>query len=167
MNRMLAPPAPLAAGLILRQIRQDDLPLLSDFVHGLSPTTSYRRLLSGRTPTQEELRRWTAIDPSRECAIVALTSESGAERIVAVARYVTESADDTDFAIVVADAWQRRGLGRQLMRKLVDAARLHGIRTLSGITLSTNYAMISLARESGFHAKRLPDATTTLIVMDI
>jgi GNAT superfamily N-acetyltransferase len=154
-------------GLTLRQIRQDDLSLLSEFVHGLSPATGYRRLLSGRTPTQEELRRWTAIDPLRECAIVALAREIGLERIVGVARYVMESPDDTDFAIVVADAWQRRGLGRELMRQLIEAARSHGIRTLSGMTLSTNHAMISLAREFGFRATHLPDASTRMLVLDM
>ena len=152
---------------IFRSIRAADLPLLREFVSRLSPGTGYKRLLSGRTPTEEELRRWTAIDTSREGAVVAISSGPDGERFVGVARYVMESPHETDFAIVLADDWQGRGLGRDLMTRLINAAREHGVRKLSGITLSTNMAMRSLARALGFRALRTPDATVLMLSLEL
>ncbi|HYE39402.1 MAG TPA: GNAT family N-acetyltransferase [Ramlibacter sp.] len=148
------------APVTFRPIGAGDLQLLRQFVRGLSRETAYKRLLSGRTPTEEELGRWTAIDPSREAAVVATIEADGEECLIGVARYVMQSRDDTDFAIVVADAWQRRGVGRALMARLIDQAREHGIRRLAGITLASNGAMLSLAREFGFRLERQSMATT-------
>ena len=155
------------AALTLRPIRASDLPLLREFVRHLSRDTGYKRLLSGRTPTEEELRRWTAIDASREGAVVAIGNVAHGERLVGVARYVMESPDETDFAIVLADAWQGRGLGRELMAMLITAAREHGVRKLSGTALTTNVAMRSLARAMGFQATRLSDALAIMLSLDL
>jgi acetyltransferase len=157
----LSPPGP-AEDVTLRPIRAADLAALRSFVQGLSRETAYLRLLSGRTPTEEELRGWTAIDTAREGAIVAVTPHGGADRIVGVARYVRESPSDADFAIVIADAWQHRGLGKALLSRLVEAARKHGVRRLTGLTLPSNAAMLSLARSLGFRTMRQPGATTFL-----
>ncbi|KWT64512.1 MULTISPECIES: GNAT family N-acetyltransferase [unclassified Variovorax] len=153
--------------LHLRPIHPADLPLLREFVKHLSQDTGYKRLLSGRTPTEDELRRWSAIDVSREGAIVAIDKGPNGERLVGVARYVMQSPDETDFAIVIADAWQRRGLGRELMTRLIAAARAHGVRNLSGIALSTNFAMRSLARAMGFEAARMSDALAIKLSLDL
>jgi acetyltransferase len=54
--------------------------------------------------------------------------------------------------LVVADAWQGRGLGRRLMHGLIASARRRGVRQLVGTTLSDNAAMLALARALGFRA---------------
>src|SRR5262249_5129184 len=141
--------------VVIRAIRAADLPLLRSFVQNLSRDTSYQRLLSPRTPTEEELRRWTDIDPDREGAVVATTTDSvGRESLAGVARYVKEMQDSADFAIVLADAWQGKGLGRTLMVRLIAAAKEHGVRRLTGLTLASNIPMLLLARSLGFHTRR-------------
>src|SRR5690606_2838314 len=76
---------------------------------------------------------------------------SGAAAQVAVARYVLGEDEDTaEFAMVVTDAWQRRGLGLRLLERLMDVAFAAGVRELGGITLATNTPMIRLARRLGF-----------------
>jgi acetyltransferase len=152
------------AKLAIRQIRAADYPPMQAFVRTLSRETAYKRLMSTRTPSDDELRRWTDIDPSRECAWVALGSTPEGEQLVGVARYAMESPDQADFAIVLADAWQGRGLGRELLTRLVTTARERGVRTLSGTTLSENLGMQSLARRVGFRARRTAGAAfyTTL-----
>lgn len=155
------------AQVTFRSIRPGDLALLRGFVRELSRETAYRRLLSGRTPSEEELVRWTAIDAARETALVAMTGSGAGERMVGVARYVVQPPHDTDFAIVVADAWQGRGVGRALLERLVAGARARGVRRLSGLTLATNIPMLSLARALGFRARRQPDAFTTLLTLEL
>jgi acetyltransferase len=154
----------IPATATIRAIRADDYPLLRSFVRGLSRQTAYRRLMSGRMPPDEEIRRWAEIDEKRECALVALAEG----RIVGVARYATESPDETDFAVVLADAWQGKGLGRQLMERLIAEARRRGLRRLTGTTLSENVAMVALARSLGFTTRRAPGgAFATLLAVDL
>jgi acetyltransferase len=143
----------------IRPIRASDLVLERIFVAGLSPHTRYQRLLSGRRLLPGELRRLTDIDYARELALVALARCDGREQILGVARYVRDDATEPgscDFAIVIADRWQGHGLGEALLRRLIDAARADAIRVIGGITLSTNAAMIALARKLGFRARMEP-----------
>ena len=152
------------AAAAIRPIRAADFPLLLAFVRGLSRDTGYKRLMSPRTPPDEEVRRWAEIDPERECALVAVSDGA----IVGVARYGLESAQEADFAIVLADAWQGRGLGRELLQRLIAAARLHGVRRLAGTTLSENAGMLKLARGLGFSIRRAPGAAfATLLTLDL
>ncbi|HSV44351.1 MAG TPA: GNAT family N-acetyltransferase [Ramlibacter sp.] len=138
-----------------RYIRADDYPLVHEFVHSLSPDTAYKRFMGARKLSDDEIRQWTKTDPSREFTLVALAGTAGSESIVGVVTCVFESPDTTDFAMVLADAWQGRGIGRDLMFRLMATARQLGLRKLSGTTLSTNVAMLSLARKLGFRTTRL------------
>lgn len=151
----------------LRPIRGSDLPLLRDFVRHLSPATGYKRLHSGRYPTEDELHHWTSLDAAREIALVAICSAADGEQLVGVARYVMQSADETDFAIVLADAWQRRGLGRKLLERLISTAGECGVRKLSGVTLSSNDGMLALGRALGFRRVRGSDGSITTLDLDL
>jgi acetyltransferase len=164
MTTTLARLDPALALPVIRAIRADDYPLLLAFVRGLSRATAYKRLMSGRTPADAEVRSWAEIDPQRECALVALAED----HIVGVARYVIESPEATDFAIVLADGWQGRGLGRELLQRLVAAARRQGVRRLTGTALTENRAMLALAHRLGFRTRRAPGAAfATLLALDL
>jgi acetyltransferase len=150
----------------IRSIRRTDLELERRFVAGLSGHTRYLRLLSGRQLTPGELERWTDIDPAREMAIIAVVADGGSEAQVGVARCALDDADPTrwDFAVVVADAWQGRGLGEALLRRLIGCADESGIATLSSVTLAENHRMLSLAQRLGFTARREPGGATVMRV---
>src|SRR5947209_3090762 len=118
----------LAGTIRIRPIRPSDLQLERHFVHGLSARSRYLRLLSGRSLLPGELERWTNVDPCCEIALIALATTDGREEEVGVARCVVEdsAAGRWDFALVVADQWQRRGLGDALLRRLIQAAAAAG-----------------------------------------
>lgn len=148
----------------IRPIRPDDLELERRFVNGLSRTTRYQRLLSGRNLLPGELERWTNIDPAREIALIAVAAIDGTEQQLGVARCVRDAADPQtcDFAMVVGDRWQHHGLGEALLRELIGLAATAGVSAFSGITLSDNRPMLKLARKLGFRARMEPgDATVT------
>ena len=137
----------------IRPIRAADLLLERAFVVGLSPHTRYQRLLSARKLMPGELKRLTDIDYRREMALVAVATIAGVTQELGVARYVRDDEHGphgADFAIVVADRWHGHGLGEKLLRSLLSAAVKDGIEVVGGITLSTNAAMIALARKLGF-----------------
>ncbi|MGZ5158019.1 MAG: N-acetyltransferase family protein, partial [Caldimonas sp.] len=140
----------------MRPIRRSDLELERRFVTGLSLRTRYLRLLSGRQPMPGELERWVDIDPAREIAIIAVAGDGDTEQQLGVARCALDAEDPTrwDFAIVVGDAWQGQGLGEALLRRLMRRADEAGVAALSGVTLSENQRMLSLARKLGFTTRR-------------
>jgi RimJ/RimL family protein N-acetyltransferase len=161
----LVEPAALADGtpVTLRPIRASDAALELAFLAGLSSQTRYQRVLSARQLLPGELRRLTRIDFARDMALIATIDVDGMEVMLGVARYVRHAETRAaEFAVVVGDAWQGRGLGEKLLRSLIAAAAGHGLRSLTGFTLSTNRPMLVLARKLGFTARlERGDATLT------
>lgn len=130
------------------------------FVNALSLQSRYRRFHFGlRELSPEQARAMTEIDQHHHVAFVA--RPQGAEAIVADARYVLRAdSDDAEFAVAVADDWQGAGLGRELLVRLAEHARAHGVRRLFGDVLWGNSAMIALARDLGAQLQRAAgDAT--------
>ncbi len=144
--------APDGTPITIRPISAADYDLEQQFVSRLSPASGYQRLMSARRLSAEEIRRFTDIDTTREMALIATTRVAGRERQIGVARYVkNESAPgEAEFAIVLADEWQGRGLGMKLLTSLLAAARANGVRRAVATTLSTNEGMLALARRMGF-----------------
>lgn len=153
----------------IRPICAADLALEVEFVAGLSRHSLYQRLMSARTPSLEELRRFADVDPERELALIATVQADGRERQVGVVRYVRDSSpEQAEIAVVLADEWQRRGLGTRLVLGLIDAARNAGVRLLTGSALSTNEPVLALGRKLGFRLAADPrSATVTNLALDI
>jgi acetyltransferase len=146
----------------IRPIHRDDLERERRFVAGLSTRTGYLRLLSGRRPTSAELEHWTDVDPTREFALIAVVGQGDQEEMVGVSRCAIDVEDPArwDFAVVLADAWQARGLGKVLLQRLLSLADERGIALISGVTLTENRGMLALALGLGFTARReIGDAT--------
>lgn len=149
----------------IRPIRASDLELERTFVNRLSPEAAYQRLFSPRSLTEDELHRFTDIDYERDMALIATIRESGAERQIGVARYIGEpDTQNAEFAIVLSDDWQGKGLGGALLRGLMQVAKKSGVARLDGTVLSENAPMIALARKLGFDIHRDPrGAQVTLL----
>jgi acetyltransferase len=137
----------------IRPIRPEDAQIEREFVRGLSPESRYLRFMYGlRELTPAMLVRFTQIDYDLEMALIAVVSRGGQEREVAVARYVTNPDHRScEFAIVVADAWQRKGIGRRMMERLIEIARVRGLETMEGEVLAQNRDMLELAEGLGFN----------------
>jgi len=139
--------------LHVRPIRPEDGALERTFVEHLSEQTRYYRFfhrLSELTPAM--LARFTQVDYDRELALVALTGAgTDAAAFAGVARYIAD-ADRTsaEFAVVVGDEWQRRGVGAVLMRGLIVCAKRRGFERLIGMVLRENERMIAFVRSLGF-----------------
>ena len=136
----------------LRPIRPEDAEMEQAFVKRLSSESRYFRFMDTlRELTPLMLVRFTQIDYDREMAFVATVPEGGTETEVAVARYVANpDGESCEFALVVADDWQGRGLGRRLMEQLIAVARARGLRSMLGHVLAENRGMLALARKLGF-----------------
>ena len=145
--------------LRVRPIRPEDAAAEIAFVASLSDESRYLRFMHHlHELTPQMLARFTQVDYDRELALVALGDNPGAEKIVGVARYVANpDRESAEFAIVVADAWQGKGLGRALMEKLIASAKRRGFRRLVGAILGINASMQKLVRTLGFRLRTDPD----------
>jgi acetyltransferase len=138
------------AQVLIRPIEPQDAQREQAFVRGLSPESRYFRFMNTlRELSPEMLERFTHPDAAREIALVATTADAAQQ--IGVARCAALGERHAwEFAIVVADAWQGRGLGSHLMRELIEAARARGVPRLEGLVLSENHRMLMLMHALGF-----------------
>jgi acetyltransferase len=151
----------LPGGLVatIRPIRPEDAAIEAAFVHGLSEQSKFLRFMFGlRDLTPAMLSRFTQIDYDRELALIAVIDTPQGEQQIGVVRYTTLPDEETcEFAIVVGDDWQGKGLARRMFTRLIEAARERRLKVMTGVTLRENARMIDLSRSLGFETRSDPD----------
>ena len=156
--------------MLVRPIRPDDASMELAFVEALSAQSRYMRFFSyARSLSPDMVARLTQVDYVRNLALVAIITGDGASRIVGVARYaaIADSAA-CEFAVTVADDWQKRGIATLLMQRLIDAARDAGFHRMTGSVMSVNTAMRPLMRALGFSSHADPeDAALGICSLDL
>jgi RimJ/RimL family protein N-acetyltransferase len=136
--------------LVVRSVGRQDETLLAGLVHSLSDESAYRRFLGPKSQlTRAELRYFTDLDHRDHDALLALDPRTGAA--VAVARYIRDPRhpDAAELAVLVGDAWQARGLGTALSRRLAQRARSNGIGRFRALTLADNRPALKLIERLG------------------
>ena len=138
--------------ITIRPIRPEDADIEQSFVKGLSSQSKYFRFMRSLNElTQEMLVRFTQLDYHRELALIAVLEQDGRETELGVARYIINpDGQSCEFALVVADAWQGKGIGSRLMQALMEAARQRGLNEMSGEILGSNHNMLHLMTSLGF-----------------
>ena len=98
-------------------------------------------------------------------ALIVLCSGETSEEEIGVARYVIDPDGVTcEFAIVVADTWQRRGIGTRLMNALIKHLQASGVKRISGQVLKRNSAMRKFVKHLDFAETNIPDDPSILLV---
>jgi RimJ/RimL family protein N-acetyltransferase len=129
--------------ILLRPIEAADKARLAVALGRLSQETIRRRFLAAKPRfSSGELRYLTEIDGRNHLALAAFAADDP-DTIIGVARCVRlpDPTPTAEFAIVVGDAFQRRGLGTLLARELATAARAVGIRRFAATMLGDNVAV--------------------------
>jgi acetyltransferase len=84
-------------------------------------------------------------------AFVAVQRNETGENEIGVARYISNpDGTSCEFAIVVDDTYQRRGLGRIMMQRLIAVARARGLTMMTGYIVTDNDGMLKLCSGLGF-----------------
>lgn len=134
----------------IRPIEPADAQSLEEGLEALGFESRYRRfLIPKRSFSSKELAYLTNVDHHQHEALVAL--EPGEGRGLAVARFIKDPDDPrtAEVAIVVADEWQNRGLGRALLERLVERAVEEGVQRFSATVLALNHDIVALLRKVG------------------
>ena len=136
----------------VRPLRASDRARYRDAVAALSPRSRYLRFAAPMPPrmTTSLLDQMMQFDEDRHVVYVGLTADE--RTIVGVARFVADGSeiDRGEVAVAVADDWQRAGLGTALLAKIIERARIAGMRRLIAMTLIENVGAARLARSCGF-----------------
>lgn len=138
--------------IMFRAIAPDDADIEQAFVRGLSDISKSLRFFSGlKQLSPKLLEQFTHPSFPGDYALIATTSATGDERQIGVARYLpTDTPGVAEFAVVVADDWQRRGIASRLMHGIICIAAVAGVKRLEGIILRNNSRMLKLAGKLGF-----------------
>ena len=145
--------------IVIRPIRPEDAEIEAQFIRDLSPEAKYFRFMNSvQELSQEMLVRFTQIDYHNEMALIAVKHNGAGEEQIGVARYTT-NLDKTscEFALVVSDQWQSRGIAHHLMQNLMEVARDRDLERMEGQVLSNNRKMLELVSTLNFQIDNDPD----------
>jgi acetyltransferase len=142
----------------IRAIRPEDEPLWAEMIESLSATTAeYRFFGSVHEVTKAMLVRYCHIDYDREIALAVVTPSKGKRKqeMIGVGRLTLDSADakEGEFAILVRDDYQRKGVGSKLTNALIEVARERHVEEIYGDVLADNPAMRPFVGSLGFEIR--------------
>jgi acetyltransferase len=146
--------------IIIRPIRPEDEPLMVDFHQSLSGESVYFRyfhmIALGQRVAHDRLTRICFNDYDREIALVAEYRDprTAARQILGLGRLSKESGtDEATFSMLITDNYQRRGLGTELLRRLVQVGREEGLKRITAEILPENLGMQAVCEKLKFHLK--------------
>jgi len=144
--------------LFIRPIRPEDAPLLVELFNSLSRQSVYFRFFGPlKMLPPGMLARFTQIDYDREIALVALLGTETDEKMLGMARVITDiyNRKNAEFSVVVGDFWQGKGIGAELLKRCLSISKERGIENVKGIVLPENTQMLALGKKLGFTAKKI------------
>ncbi|HOK44743.1 MAG TPA: bifunctional acetate--CoA ligase family protein/GNAT family N-acetyltransferase [Bryobacteraceae bacterium] len=158
----------------IRPIRPEDEPLLVKFHETLSDRSVYQRYLHMMKLSQrvahERLTRICFIDYDREMALVAENKDpkTGEPQVIAVARLKkTHGTNEAELAVIISDEYQGRGLGTELIRRLLEVAKDEKVSRITGDILPDNLPMQAICKKLGFQLKREPEDPVVRVELEM
>ncbi len=160
--------------LIIRPIRPEDEPLLVKFHEKLSDRSVYLRyrqpLQLSQRVAHERLSRICFVDYDREMALVAECNEPACHerQIVAAGRLAKmHSVNEAEFTIIVADEFQRQGVGKEMLNRLMEMGRDERLDRIFGYVSKENEDMQRLCLRLGFQIMPSADEKLLRVVMEL
>jgi acetyltransferase len=148
--------------ILLRPIRPEDEPLEHELLASLSEATMRARFFSIiKDISHEMLVRYCNIDYDREIAIVAEVREKEKRKLIGIGRLIIDrDFKSGEYAVLVHDDYQGKGLGYKLVDVLIGIAEEKGLERIYGEVLTENEKMLAVCRRLGFTAEWTPDDVT-------
>lgn len=145
--------------VLIRPIGPQDAKAELAFIEALSPQSRRNRFLGQVAhPSAELIHQLTDVDYVNDVALAAIAAQGDGYKIVGVSRYaVDETRKGCECAVVVADAWQGKGLGTALMQCLKQLATDRGLLSMKSVDLAENWEMRNLASALGFQSDPDPE----------
>jgi RimJ/RimL family protein N-acetyltransferase len=155
--------------VLVRPIKGEDEALYPDFIAAESLKDARRRFLGAVSGlSNEHIARLTHVDYSRAMAFIAIDATDG--KMLGVVRLHRQEDDPGtgEYAIIVRSDFKGRGLGRLLMRRLIEWSKAAHIKTIFGLVLADNTEMLKLCEQLGFRTGGYaPDRDIKRVSLDL
>ena len=151
--------------LAMRPIAEHDGSRIASALRNLSPETLRLRFLGPVNAIPDAfVRALIEADPETQYGVIVVRQDSRDEVTIAGGRIVaSDEVGAWEFALLVADAWQGQGVGKQLLKSLIEEARRRKLKRLVGHVSVDNRPMLRLARKHGFWITRDSQDTSTCV----
>jgi acetyltransferase len=138
--------------VMLRPIKPEDEPLWHELLAGCSTQSRWFRFnYLFKQTTHEMASRYCFIDYDRELAIVAEVEEEGQRKLIGIGRLVADVDHQTaEYAVIVVDRWQGRGVGGMLTDYCLELAKKWGVKQVVAEIAKDNSRMLATFRNRGF-----------------
>ena len=144
----------------IRPVRTEDAPLVRQMMAELSEETLRVRFFVLSEVSSKMLMQICNVDYDKELTFVAETAD-GAKRIIGGARLIMDSDfANGQFALLLHDDFQGKGLGQKLLDIMIGVAEERGIKGIYGLVLTENEKMLRVCKKMGFKSTRLQDGLT-------
>lgn len=154
--------------VFVRPIKPEDEDLMLDLFNQLSDRSKYLRFLKQiETLPKDLLYKYAHVDYDRDFALVTVIQENGKDAIIGIARYIYDPERSlAEFAAVIRDDYQNKGLGKSLLQKIFNIGKEHGIlhfvctieprnRTLRHMLLGLGYTVNHISKNGAYQVEIL------------
>jgi acetyltransferase len=150
--------------VLLRPIKPEDEPMEAEMLATMSEATLRGRFFENLVNIDHEmLVRFTNIDYDREMAIVAEYRKGKKRRLIGVGRLLCEpGGTEGEFAVVVHDDFQHKGLGFKLTDVIIGYAQEKKLKAITGSIDAANQRMLKVVGELGFVVEKTEDRVTSV-----
>jgi GNAT superfamily N-acetyltransferase len=142
--------------VLFRPVKPTDERSLQEFFHALPLHGAYVRFLSDmRVFPRRNLQALLNIDYEKEMSVVGVTGDMGAEKVIALGRYVLDEETnlaEVDFA--VRPEWQRKGVASYLLNHLVKIAKSKHVTGFIAFVDPNNQAAPAVFHNTGYVVHR-------------
>ncbi len=147
---------------LLRPIQPEDEPLEHELLSTLSEATMRARFFTVvKDISHEMLVRYCNIDYDREMAIVAEVRENEKRKLIGIGRLIIDrDFKSGEFAVLVHDDFQSKGLGPKLVDVLIGVAEDKELERIYGEVLTENEKMLAVCKKLGFTVEAADMETT-------
>jgi acyl-CoA hydrolase/GNAT superfamily N-acetyltransferase len=145
--------------MLLRPAKPTDVRSIQEFFYGLSDRDVYFRFLrSMRAFPREEMAAIADTDYHCRMTILCLAGETGFEKIIGIARYISEPGKDlVEVDVAVTESYRRMGVGKALLGDLCEIAKEKGFTGITAYVASDNPKTIHLLKKLGYNMRATLD----------
>jgi len=144
--------------VLLRPLKPEDAALYPEFVAHIEPEDARLRFFAAiKELSEERIHELSHLDYERAMAFIAF-DETNCQMLGVVRLHLDRDRRGGEFAVIVRSAFKGHGLGWLLMQRIIEYARMIGLRRVHGQVLSENTTMLRMCAELGFHVEDDPTA---------
>jgi RimJ/RimL family protein N-acetyltransferase len=150
--------------VLMRVLKPEDARYYADFVQHVTLDDMRLRFFSAiKELSEDRISELTHLDYSRAMAFIAI--DEAADRMLGIVRlHLDDDRQGGEFAVIVRSELKGHGLGWLLMQRMIEYARMIGLKTVHGQVLAENTTMLRMCAELGFHITADPHAKDIKVV---